>query len=73
MNFQYKNMRPLTGNRAGGHPLSSEAGSRTSGSYWSPPKLAAIFTHVAISEAKDGKNLDWLEPVTDDQYRKGPR
>jgi 4-carboxymuconolactone decarboxylase len=30
-------------------------------------------THVAISEAKDGKSVDWLEPVTDDQYRKGPR
>lgn len=73
MNFQYKNMRPLTGNRAAGHPLSNGTGSRTSGSYWSSLKLAAIFTHVAISEVKDGKSVDWLEPVTDDQYRKGPR
>lgn len=30
-------------------------------------------THVAISEVTDGKSVDWLEPVTDDQYRKGPR
>lgn len=30
-------------------------------------------THVAVSEAKDGKSVDWLEPVTDEQYRKGPR
>ena len=26
-------------------------------------------THIAIQEAKDGKVVDWMEPVTDDQYR----
>jgi hypothetical protein len=25
-------------------------------------------THIAIQEAKDGKNVEWLEKVTDEQY-----
>lgn len=25
-------------------------------------------THIAIQEALDGKAVDWLEPVTDEQY-----
>jgi len=27
-------------------------------------------THIAIQEKKDGKEVDWMEHVTDDQYRK---
>jgi len=27
-------------------------------------------THIAITEAIDGKNADWLEQVSDEQYRK---
>jgi quercetin dioxygenase-like cupin family protein len=27
-------------------------------------------THIAIQEALDGKNVDWMEKVTDDEYRK---
>jgi len=26
-------------------------------------------THIAIQEAMDGKNVNWLERVTDEQYR----
>ena len=26
-------------------------------------------THIAIQEALDGKPVDWLEKVTDDQYQ----
>jgi hypothetical protein len=26
--------------------------------------------HIAIQEALDGKNVDWMEKVTDDEYRK---
>jgi hypothetical protein len=26
-------------------------------------------THIAIHEALDGKAVDWLEHVTDEQYR----
>jgi hypothetical protein len=25
-------------------------------------------THLAVTEALDGKNVEWLERVTDDQY-----
>jgi hypothetical protein len=27
-------------------------------------------THIAIQEELDGKSVAWLEPVTDEQYRK---
>jgi quercetin dioxygenase-like cupin family protein len=30
---------------------------------------AATATHIAIQEALDGKTVDWLEHVSDDQYR----
>jgi quercetin dioxygenase-like cupin family protein len=30
------------------------------------PDTAMI--HIAIHEALDGKHVDWMEPVTDDQY-----
>jgi hypothetical protein len=28
-------------------------------------------THIAIQEKLDGKVVDWMEHVTDEQYRKG--
>jgi len=27
-------------------------------------------THIAIQETLNGKNVDWLENVSDEQYRK---
>jgi hypothetical protein len=27
-------------------------------------------THIAIQESLDGKNVEWLEQVSDEQYRK---
>jgi len=27
-------------------------------------------THIAIQEKKDGKVVDWMEHVSDEQYRK---
>jgi hypothetical protein len=27
-------------------------------------------THIAIQEELAGKNVEWMEPVTDEQYRK---
>jgi 4-carboxymuconolactone decarboxylase len=27
-------------------------------------------THIAIQEAQDGKTVEWLEHVSDDQYRR---
>jgi quercetin dioxygenase-like cupin family protein len=44
---------------------------------WFPPGLrhwhgatsTTAMTHIAIQEAQDGKAVDWLEQVTDEQYR----
>lgn len=36
--------------------------------HWHGATRTSGMTHVAISEAEDGKSVDWLEPVTDDQY-----
>jgi quercetin dioxygenase-like cupin family protein len=45
---------------------------------WFPPGLkhwhgaspTNAMTHIAIQESLDGKSVDWLEKVTDEQYRK---
>jgi hypothetical protein len=29
-------------------------------------------THIAVQEALDGKNVEWLEKVTDEEYLAGP-
>jgi hypothetical protein len=29
-------------------------------------------THIAIQEAVNGKNVDWMEKVSDEQYRTPP-
>jgi hypothetical protein len=31
--------------------------------------LPTAMTHIAIQENLDGEVVDWLEKVTDDQYR----
>lgn len=35
------------------------------------PKTA--MTHIAVQEQLNGKNVDWLEKVTDEQYLAGPQ
>src|SRR5215207_6616847 len=45
---------------------------------WFPPELkhwhgatpTTAMTHIAITEFQDGKNVDWLEKVSDEQYRR---
>lgn len=45
---------------------------------WFPPGLkhwhgaasTTAMSHIAVTEALNGKNVDWLEKVSDDQYRK---
>jgi quercetin dioxygenase-like cupin family protein len=45
---------------------------------WFPPGLKhwhgatpiTAMTHIAVLESLNGKNVDWLEHVTDEQYRK---
>ena len=45
---------------------------------WFPPGLkhwhgatpTTAMTHIAVQETLDGKNVDWLEKVSDEQYRR---
>jgi quercetin dioxygenase-like cupin family protein len=36
--------------------------------HWHGASPATAMTHIAIQEALDGKPVDWLEKVTDEQY-----
>jgi quercetin dioxygenase-like cupin family protein len=38
--------------------------------HWHGATLTTAMTHIAIQEALDGKAVDWMEKVTDDQYGK---
>lgn len=38
--------------------------------HWHGGTPTTSVTHIAINERKDGKAVDWLEHVTDAQYRK---
>jgi quercetin dioxygenase-like cupin family protein len=38
--------------------------------HWHGATAATAMTHIAIQEAIDGKNVDWMEKVSDEQYRK---
>jgi len=36
--------------------------------HWHGATATTAMTHIAIQEAKDGKVVEWLEHVTDEQY-----
>lgn len=36
--------------------------------HWHGATATTGMTHIAIQESRDGKNVEWLEPVTDVQY-----
>ena len=36
--------------------------------HWHGAAPTTTMTHIAIQESLDGKNVDWLERVTDEQY-----
>ena len=38
--------------------------------HWHGATPTTGMTHIAIQEAKDGKVVDWLEHVSDEQYRR---
>jgi len=38
--------------------------------HWHGASPTTAMTHIAITEALDGKNVDWMEHVGDEQYRK---
>jgi quercetin dioxygenase-like cupin family protein len=40
--------------------------------HWHGGTPTTAMTHIAIAEALDGKVVDWMEPVTDEQYLAGP-
>jgi quercetin dioxygenase-like cupin family protein len=37
--------------------------------HWHGAAPTTAMTHIAIQETLDGKNVDWLEKVTDEQYQ----
>lgn len=41
--------------------------------HWHGAAPDSAMTHIAITEPRDGRSVEWLEPVTDDQYRVAPR
>lgn len=38
--------------------------------HWHGASPTTAMTHIAVAEKKDGKVVDWMEHVTDEQYRK---
>ena len=38
--------------------------------HWHGATIAASMTHIAIQEKLNGKPVDWMEKVSDEQYRK---
>jgi quercetin dioxygenase-like cupin family protein len=40
--------------------------------HWHGATLTTAMTHFAIQEALNGKTVDWLEKVSDEQYRRTP-
>ena len=37
--------------------------------HWHGATATSPMAHIAVSYIQDGKNVDWLEPVSDEQYR----
>lgn len=40
--------------------------------HWHGAAPTTAMTHIAIQETLDGRNVDWLEKVTDEEYRAFP-
>ncbi len=41
--------------------------------HWHGATPTTAMTHIAINEALDGKNVDWMEQVSEQRYRPAPR
>jgi quercetin dioxygenase-like cupin family protein len=39
--------------------------------HWHGASAQTAMSHIAVQEALDGKTVEWMEHVTDAQYRKG--
>lgn len=40
--------------------------------HWHGATATSAMTHAAVAEALDGKSVDWMEKVSDEQYRRKP-
>jgi quercetin dioxygenase-like cupin family protein len=40
--------------------------------HWHGASPTVAMSHVAVTDMIDGKNVEWMEPVTDEQYHAGP-
>ena len=40
--------------------------------HWHGATPTTAMTHIAIQERLDGKVVDWMEHVSDEQYRRAP-
>lgn len=40
--------------------------------HWHGAAATTAMSHLALTELLDGKNVEWMEPVTDEQYLAGP-
>jgi quercetin dioxygenase-like cupin family protein len=40
--------------------------------HWHGASATAAMQHIAINEALDGKSVDWMEHVDEDEYQAGP-
>jgi quercetin dioxygenase-like cupin family protein len=38
--------------------------------HWHGASAQVGMVHIAVTETMDGRAVDWLEPVTDEQYQK---
>lgn len=41
--------------------------------HWHGATMTTAVTHIALQERLEGKAVDWLEPVSDEQYQAQPR
>ena len=47
---------------------SPERPSGREGGHWHGASSTTALTHIAVQEQVDGKNVEWMEQVSDDQY-----
>lgn len=40
--------------------------------HWHGASTTTAMQHIAVNEALDGRVVDWLEHVSDEQYQRGP-
>ena len=51
------------------HELQEGTRSWKSNEHWHGATATTAMTHIAVQEALNGKTVDWMEKVSDEQYR----